>query len=128
MIINTDHNVFDEIYDLLFTSRKNENHTRSFSCTIMSAIVASYMLQFKEELFIIDSQNHSVIFDGTSTWDLALGIVFENYKYPNLDIPTYKTVPAFKSFFCQKNFNNYYTKDKLLAAAPSLSLKKIQRM
>ena len=87
MIINTDHNVFDEIYWLLFTSRKNENHTRSFSCTIMSAIVASYMLQFKEELFIIDSQNHSVIFDGTSTWDLALGIVFENYKYPNLDIP-----------------------------------------
>lgn len=125
MIIKEDHLIFDHLYWLLFTSRGDENHKKSFSCTILSAILASHLLKFQNKVFIIDSSKHSVVYDGTSTWDLALGIVFVNYKYPSLNIPNAIFIPKFKRFYKENLFNDYYSDESLLSTK-NISIKKVE--
>jgi hypothetical protein len=129
MIIQPDHELFDHIYWLLFTSRGDEHHKKSYSCTILSAILASYFLRFtKDSIYIIDSDNHSVVYDGISTWDLQQGVVFKNYKYPcKTGLPSTTSIPTFSRFYKQNLFDMYYTKDSLMNTS-NLSVKKLTNM
>jgi len=118
-------NIFEEIHFLLIDSRKEKD---SFSCKIISAIFASFIVGNTSKCFIIDSENHSVVFDGTNTWDLSLGIVFENYKYPDLNIPKPTFIPKFKDWFLKKNFNLFYSENSLRKANYNLTIKEIKKL
>jgi len=125
MIIKEDHTIFNHLYWLLFTSRGDEQYKTSFSCTILSAVLASHFLNFKDEVFIIDSNKHSVVYDGVSTWDLALGIVFINYRYPSINTPEPIFIPKFKRFYRERLFNDYYSDESLLSTK-NITIKKVE--
>lgn len=118
-------NVFNEIHFLLIDARRT---TELYSCKIVSAIFASFLLSNLTKCFIIDSRNHSVVYDGKNTWDLSLGIMFKNYKYPDLDIPKPTFIPRFKHWFCEKNFNTFYNNKTLLEAKHNLIIKEIKNL
>tara|TARA_Y100001937_G_scaffold127036_1_gene197936 strand:- start:1566 stop:1940 length:375 start_codon:yes stop_codon:yes gene_type:complete len=108
MILQPDDKLFEELYYLLFTSRgDSENH--NFSCTVMTAILAYYFSKHTEKVWILDTTRHCVLYDTISTWDFNLGIVFENYKYPNPVPPPYHKIPKFYKFFDQNNYEFYYS-------------------
>lgn len=118
-------NIFEEIHYLLIDSREEKDF---FSCKIISAIFASFLVGSTSKCFIIDSKNHSVVYDGISTWDLSLGIVFKNYKYPDLNIPEPTFIPKFKDWFKEKNFKLFYNENVLREAKNNLTIKEIKKL
>lgn len=109
MILRPDDKLFEELYYLLFTSR-NDREVHNFSCTIMTSILAYYFTKYTEKVWIIDTSKHCVLYDGNSTWDFSLGIVFENYEYPNSSLPDYYyKISKFYKFFDEKNYESYYS-------------------
>lgn len=121
MIIPPDSSEFDDLFRLLFTSLGNLEPKKFYSCVITSSILASWFMRFSDDITIINAGEHSVVYDGYSTWDISLGIVFDNYKYPNSAIPKYTKIPLFYRFFWQGNFNRYYNKEALEKASISVS-------
>jgi hypothetical protein len=117
--------VFEEIYYLLVDSREKDYF---YSCKIISAIFAVFIVGKTSKCFIIDSQNHSVVFDGTNTWDLSLGIVFENYKYPDLDIPEPIFIPKFKDWYVEETFKLFYNENILREAKQNLTIKEVKKL
>ena len=113
MIVQPDDKLFDQLYWYLYTSR-GDTKAQNFSCFISSAILAYYFSTIKKNIYIIESLNHSVVYDGQSTWDLHLGIVFKDYKYPSIEIPDYIKIPKFYYSFSPKCYDSFYHKDNLL--------------
>jgi len=123
MIINPDHEVFEDIYYKLFEMTPKSNPKRHM-CNISSSILAYHLVPFsKTGVYIIDSKNHSVVFDGKSTWDLNLGIVFENYKYPKSPLSKYIKIPKFYFNFSNKLFNKVYSNEGLFIAKNNPTVK-----
>lgn len=108
MILQPDDKLFEELYYLLFTSR-GDKEVHNFSCTIMTPILAYHLAKHIKKVWIIDTSRHCVLYDGKSTWDFNLGIVFENYMYPKLSPPKYYKIQKFFNFFDQKNYDFYYS-------------------
>ena len=127
MIIQPNHKLFDQLYWYLYTSRRDGN-TQNFSCHISSAILAYYLSTIKDSIYIIESLNHSVVFDGTSSWDLHLGIVFKDYKYPSLKIPNYTKIPKFYYSFSNECYQSFYSKDKLLKDRELITVKEVKNL
>jgi len=117
--------VFEEIHYLLVDSRGAEDF---YSCKIVSAIFASFLVGNIPKCFILDSRNHSVVYDGINTWDLSLGIIFKNYKYPDLSIPEPTYIPKFKYWFHEENFKLFYNETALLEANKNLTIKEIRQL
>ena len=127
MIIQPNHKLFDQLYWYLYTSRRDDN-TQNFSCHISSAILAYYLSTIKDPIYIIESLNHSIVFDGQSSWDLHLGIVFKDYKYPSLKVPDYIKIPKFYYSFSSKCYNSFYHKDNLLRDREKITVKTISNL
>ena len=53
----------------------------------------------KSKVFIIESTNHAVVYDGKDTWDINLGFVLRNYRYPEKHIPTLEFLQLYRLFF-----------------------------
>lgn len=121
MILKPDSEEFSELYRLLFTSVGNPDPKKFLSCVLVSGIVATWFMRKSDEVFIINGSSHSVVFDGYSTWDLTLGIVLPNYKYPNLNPPTHLKINLFYRFFNEELYNHYYCDKSLLKAQEELS-------
>lgn len=75
--------------DLNYWLIDRQNVPMSFNCKIMSAVTALYILRHtdRQEVKIIESVQHSVVFDGLDTWDTQIGIVLRDYEYPKLPGP-----------------------------------------
>lgn len=97
-----------------------------FNCKIMSAIFASYLLSFQQKCYIIDSKQHSVVYDGNNTWDLSNGIVFRNYMYPSLNIPNPEIIPEFEDWFRQLEVYKFYNKECLELVKDSCIIKEVK--
>ena len=118
-------NVLDEIHFLLVDSIEEKSQ---YSCKIMSAVFASFIVDNISKCFIIDSKNHSVVYDGIDTWDLSLGIVFKKYKYPDLNIPNPIIIEKFKNWYSSDLFNRYYSNKALQLASKNLTIKEIKKL
>ena len=128
MIVQPDDKLFDQLYWYLYTSR-GDTKARNFSCEISSAILAFYFSILKTPIYIIGSLNHSVVFDGKSSWDLHLGIVFKDYKYPSLKVPDYIKIPKFYyHYFSPNGYCSFYHKDNLLRDRERITLKTISNL
>ena len=127
MIVQPDDKLFDQLYWYLYTSRgdtKAQNH----SCHISSAVLAYYFSTIKSPIYIIESLNHSVVYDGQSSWDLHLGIVFKDYKYPSIEIPDYIKIPKFYYSYSQKCYDSFYNKANLLRDRQVITAKSISNL
>tara|TARA_Y100000114_G_C11647794_1_gene272596 strand:+ start:282 stop:668 length:387 start_codon:yes stop_codon:yes gene_type:complete len=127
MIVQPDDKLFDQLYWYLYTSRgdkKAQNH----SCHISSAILAYYFSTIKTPIYIIESLNHSIVYDGQSSWDLHLGIVFKDYKYPSLNVPKYIKIPKFYYSFSNKCYDSFYNKHNLLRDREKITAKTISNL
>ena len=68
------------------------------------------------------------MYDGQSTWDLHLGIVFKDYKYPSLKVSNYTKIPKFYYSFSDKCYQSFYYKDNLLRDRERITLKTISNL
>jgi len=128
MIVKPDHDVFNYIYWKLY-EMKPKSFPKRHMCNIFSSILAYHLTQFTEdEIYIIDSKNHSVVFDGESTWDLHLGIMFQNYKYPKLPVPNYTKIPKFFFNYSKSMYTQYYSDTGLSIAKTHLGVKSIKTL
>ena len=109
MIIQPNDKLFDHLYWYLYTSR-GDNKAQNFSFHIASAVLAYYLSTIKTPIYIIESLNHSIVYDGQSTWDLHLGIVFKDYKYPSLKVSNYTKIPKFYYSFSDICYQSFYYK------------------
>ena len=127
MIIQPNDKLFDQLYWYLYTSR-GDNQAENFSCHIASAVLAYYLSTIKTPIYIIESLNHSIVYDGQSTWDLHLGIVFKDYKYPSLKVSNYTKIPKFYYSFSDKCYQSFYYKDNLLRDREKITVKTISNL
>lgn len=82
-----DGDFIDELFDVLFCKPPN---SCVFHCRVASAVGASVLLSYRKKVWIIESDKHSVVFDGIDTWDLGVGLVFRNYNFSE----DYKELPT----------------------------------
>lgn len=115
--------LFDEIHYLLVASR--EAQYKRCSCVILSAILSSFLCERVGRVLIVDSANHSVVFDGNDTWDLSLGVVFRDYEYPSIDLPKPEFIPAFQDFFKVSEFDRLYSVEGLTEAIKKVTIKEV---
>jgi hypothetical protein len=97
-------------------------------CNIASAVFANLLLSHKSKskVFIIESCNHSVVYDGKDTWDLNLGFVLRNYCYPEKDVPIKEFLPHFNCWFVQKRYDEFYSTDSLNLARKKITVKELK--
>ena len=88
-------------------------------------LCAGFLTEFFDRTYIIDSENHSVCYDGTDTWDLSLGVVFRNYRYPNQNLPKPEMIPSFDHLFAVEMFDIHYSNEGLLSSSKSTNIKMI---
>jgi|TARA_B100000035_G_scaffold311987_2_gene322535 hypothetical protein len=116
--------------DLSVSLSKNKEITLNhrLSCNIASVAFANRLLSLKSKskVFIIESCNHSVVYDGKDTWDLNMGFVLRNYRYPDKDIPTKEFLPYFNCWFEQKWYDKYYSTDGLNLARRKITVKELK--
>ena len=127
MIVQPDDKLFDQLHWYLYTSRR-DTKAQNFSCHISSAILAYYLSTIKDPIYIIESLNHSVVFDGMSSWDLHLGIVHENYRYPSIKVPEYTKIPKFYYSYSYKCYQSFYNKNNLLRDREKITVKTISNL
>lgn len=123
--ITSNDEIFDRIYYQLYSSRSFAARDFLLHCEVLSTICATYLLERCSEAYIINSANHSVCYADGDTWDLSLGLVFRDYKYPDLKIPEPEIIEAFKPFFTEYCFDLYYGQEGLLRSAKSIQYKVI---
>ena len=82
--------------DLYYFTCNQRFLDKTLNCQVMSSTTANYLLKYtdRKEVFIIESVNHSVVYDGLDTWDTHMGFVFRDYKYPNPRIPKFEWIPS----------------------------------
>ena len=126
MSISKDDAFFDHLYHCLYTHRQVN---KAFKCYVLSGVLCSFFLKHFSTVFIIDAEDHhSVVYDGKNTWDISLGIVFNNYKYPLNNVPKPDIIPAFAEFYDLDIFNKYYSKESLsFAQKQRITVKKMQK-
>lgn len=117
--------ILKEIHHLLLDSR---NSTDYFTCKIVSAVFASLVSHDISKCYIIESKSHAVVYDGINTWDLSIGVMFENYKYPDESIPEPVFLPHFKNWYVEKLFNNNYSLENLKKAKEFISIKEVKKI
>ena len=127
MIVQPDDKLFEQLHWYLYTSRGDQK-AQNFSCHISSAILAYYLSTIKKTIYIIESLNHSVVYDGQSSWDLHLGIVFKDYKYPSFKIPKYTKISKFYYSFSNECYEQFYSKDNLLRDRERITIKAITNL
>ena len=127
MIVQPDDKLFDQLFWYLYTTRGDET-AENFSCEIFSAILAYQFSLIKKHIYIIESLNHTVVYDGQSTWDLHLGIVFKDYKYPSLNVPKYIKIPKFCQQLSDKFYNSFYSRKNLSRDRQQITVKVISNL
>lgn len=118
--ITSNNEIFDRIHYHLFDSHDQNVGAYRLHCKILSLVCAGYLLEFYNKTFIINSSDHSVCYAGSDTWDLTLGVVFRNYKYPNLTLPKPEMLPSFEHYFNTTRFDAYYSQEKLRNCSESI--------
>lgn len=110
-MIETEQDVLQELKYLLVDSR--DCLCSTYSCKLLSAMFATLLLSIKNKCYIIDTHNHSVVYDGKDTWDIFLGLVFRNYRYPENNLPKPEVINQFKHWYKDNLFNEYYNTENM---------------
>ena len=124
--ITSNNEIFDRIHYHLFSGFDQNIRANRTHCKILSLVCAGYLLEFYNKTFIINSNDHAVCYAGSDTWDLTLGIVFRDYKYPDLKLPRPEMLPSFEYFFDTEKFDIYYSQEGLLNSAKSIKYEVIR--
>lgn len=119
--------ILDELKFRLFADKEVGLHNK-LSCNLVSAMFANLFLSHKNKskVFIIESTNHAVVYDGKDTWDINLGFVLRNYCYPEKHIPTLEFLPHFKHWYQQKWFDTYYSSESRELAKNNILVKELK--
>ncbi len=98
------------------------------NCTLVSAAFANLLLSHKSKskVFIIESCKHAVVYDGKDTWDINLGFVLRDYRYPEVDVPVKEFLPHFNCWFEQIWYDEYYSTDGLNLARRKITVKELK--
>ena len=59
----------------------------SIPCHIVSAWMAARLANHTKSGWLVETEIHSVAWDGVNTWDLRYGLLFLDYLYPNKNPP-----------------------------------------
>jgi len=118
--ITSNNEIFDRIHYYLYDSHDKNIGFYRLHCKIYSLICAGFLLDFYDKTHVIDSDNHSVCYAGSDTWDLSLGVVLRNYQYPDLQIPRPEVIPSFDHLFEVQKFDAYYSQQGLLKSSETI--------
>lgn len=92
--------------------------------SLAGGVLASYL----PEVYIIETHNHAVLYDGKNTWDFYANAIFEDYRYPVLLIRSPITIWD-DTPIDTKILKMYYSKDVLqTASARQIGYKRIFRL
>jgi len=119
--------ILDEFKFRLFPDKKVCLYNK-LSCNLVSVMFANLLLSHKSKcrVFIIESLNHSVVYDGVDTWDINLGFVLRKYRYPEINVPPLEFLPHFKSWFQQEWYDVFYSVDGLKQAKNEITIKELK--
>ena len=92
--ISVDSHIVTKLSDLLHKELKQEYNLFSH-CQIVSAVAAQMFLYRRSKVYVINSNAHSVLYDGKDTWDFVLGFVLRDYKYPAKKYSKIEYIPLF---------------------------------
>ena len=125
MIVQPDSGYILKLWDSCFTAAKNYDPQHFVGCVVASSILSVCLMKYtSDDIFIING-SHSVVYDGKSTWDLSLGIIFPNYRYPDPKPPKYLEISLFHRFFDEGLLNAYYSEESLTEARKRTSIIRI---
>ena len=113
--ISVDSHIVTELSDLLHKELKQEYNLFSH-CQIVSAVAAQMFLTRRRKVYVINSDTHTVLYDGKDTWDFVLGFVLRDYKYPSKKYSKIEYIPLFdnskdRPIEFKNFFKRYYIDD-----------------
>ena len=114
-----------QLHELLIEDRRPKKQDY-FSCKLLSSMFASLLLDELPKCYIIESSTHCVVFDGNDTWDLTYGCMFENYKYPDIDVPKFQLIPYFDIWWRDWAIELYYGESGIRDASKHIGIKEIK--
>lgn len=114
-----------ELLELHYIAYASRSDPQPHSCTICAAMGAYYLSRIKKTVAIIETDKHTVVWDGLDTWDFHLGIVFREYRYPSPNPPEFELIPDWTCVNI-KNYIDYYS-DDALSQTKNFKLVKVQR-
>ena len=116
----------EELFHLLVTDRK-DFYKRAFSCKIVPYMFAGLLSKRLRKSFVIETNKHCVFYDGKDTYDLVLGCMFKDYKYPLVNLPKPICIPFFDRWFESSHYDLYYTKSNLLESKKHIKIVEIKK-
>lgn len=75
-------------------------------CHIIAAWMATRLSHLYTVAWLIETNQHSVAWDGKHTWDLRYGLLFKDYQYPAADVPAPTTI--WPCTYSPKFYEPYY--------------------
>lgn len=113
--ISVDSHIVTKLSDLLHKELKQKYNLFSH-CQIVSALAAQMFLYSRSKVYVINSNAHSVLYDGKDTWDFVLGFVLRDYKYPSKKYSKIEYIPLFdnskdRPIEFKNFFKRYYVDD-----------------
>ena len=124
MIVDPSDKIFNEMFYWMFI-RRGDLKAKHFNCYLSASILAYYFSEIEGRVFIVETPYHAVLYDGQSTWDLNMGIMFKNYRYPNIKLPEYTIIPKFHRFFVQELYDYYYSPETLRKSVDNITIKTV---
>lgn len=125
MSLSVDNPIFNEMYEFLIMYKQSNFKN---SCAFLSTLFAKELTKYKDRVFIVDSATHAVVYDGKNTWDLGLGIVLFNYKYPRDNPPKPTILPAFKTYFKPEYYGEMYSDKAIKEAKTIVAVTEVRHM
>lgn len=116
----------EELFHLLVTDR-GDFYNRSFSCKILPYMFAGLLSKKLNKSYVIETNKHCVFYDGIDTYDLVVGCMFKDYKYPLTNIPNPVCLPFFERWFTESHYDLYYTEANLLQAKKHINIVEIKK-
>lgn len=116
----------EELFHLLIIKRK-DYYNRAFSCRIIPYMFAGLLSKRLKKSFVIETNKHCVFYDGKDTYDLVLGCMFKDYKYPLANLPEAVRLPFFDKYF-DYHYDLYYTEANLLEARKHVKILEIRQI
>ena len=102
--------------------------TDKLICYEWASLAGGLLASYLQEVYIVETHNHAVLYDGMHTWDFYVNAIFENYRYPSLNIRSpiaiWDDIPIDIALV-----KKYYSKDVLqTASARQIGYKRIFKL
>ena len=97
-------------------------------CYEWSGLAGVVLATYMEEVYIIETYNHAVIFDSQNSWDFYINALFKNYRYPQTPCPP--PIPIWEELPIEtKGIKKFYSKEVLESAqAKNIGYKRIFKL